>query len=153
MKKIGTWIFGILGVLYLIGVIFGGNESNTSKNNVIGDKPKTLESSVKERDQEVLAKKYNNLPVKQNLSYFITPRNIFVDKIQGVHNKDDFNYYFHINKDTVSAFLRAKINSKGFSEFETDDFEKKLKTEFTNSLPDIKNDYKIVDKHIRIIDL
>jgi len=160
MKKIGTWAFAILVALYLIGAIFGGDESSSSEN------------SENEKSEEVLVKKYSDLPIKQDLSYFVSPQNIAGQVILRIDKSPLSNYekglefgsdrnireeklqnFFNINKYRVNAVATAKINSKGFSEFEIDDFEKKLKEEFTKSIQPIRDTYKNVDKHIRIVNL
>jgi len=173
MKKIGTWIFGILGVLYLIGVIFGGgNESSTSEDSVVMNKSYTSESSATKKHQEVLAKKYTDLPIKQNLSYFVSIKNIAGLVISRIDNsplsayetglefgsdrnirEENLQKAFNIDRYRVNAVVTAKINAKGFSEFEIDDFEKKLKEEFAKTIQPIRDAYKNVDKHIRIVNL
>ena len=159
-KKIGTWIFGILVVLYLIGVMFGGNESSTSEN------------SENEKSEDVLVEKYSNLPIKQDLSYFVSPQNIAgqiilrTDKsplsnyekgleLNGDRNirQEKLNNAFNISRYRVYAVVTAEINSKKITEFEIDDFEKKLKEEFAKSIQPIRDTYKNVDKHIRIVNL
>jgi len=117
-------------------------------------------------------KKYSELPIKKDLSYFVNPQNIAgqiilrTDKSplssyeKGLEFGSDRNIrqekldnFFNINRYRVNAVATAEINSKGFSEFEIDDFEKKLKEEFAKSIQLIRNTYKNVDKHIRIVNL
>ncbi|MCK9477854.1 MAG: hypothetical protein M0R46_18215 [Candidatus Muirbacterium halophilum] len=160
MKKIGTWAFVILVALYLIGAIFGGDESSSSEN------------SENEKSEEVLVKKYSDLPIKQDLSYFVSPQNIAGQIILRTDKSPLSNYekgqefgsdrnireeklqnFLNINKYRVNAVATAEINSKGFSEFEIDDFEKKLKEEFAKSIQPIRDNYKNVNKHIRIVNL
>jgi len=123
-------------------------------------------------DAESSIKKYSELPIKKDLSYFVSPQNIAgqiilrIDKSplsayeKGLEfgsdrniRKEKLQNFFNINKYRVNAVATAKINSKGFSEFEIDDFEKKLKEEFAKSIQSIRNAYKNVDKHIRIVNL
>ncbi len=123
-------------------------------------------------DSENGIKKYSELPIKKDLSYFVSPQNIAgqiilrTDKSplsayeKGQEFASDRNIreeklqnFFNINKYRVNAFATAEVNSKGFSEFEIDDFEKKLKEEFAKSIQSIRNSYKNVDKHIKIVNL
>lgn len=117
-------------------------------------------------------KKYSELPIKNDLSYFVNPQNIVGQVILRTDKSPLSNYekgqefgsgrnireeklqnFLNINKYRVNAVATAEINSKSFSEFEIDDFEKKLKEEFTNSIQSIRNNYKNVNKHIRIVNL
>jgi len=123
-------------------------------------------------DTENNIKKYSELPIKQNLSYFISPKNIaglVISRIDesplsayetGLEFGSDRNIReeklhrdFNIDRYKVNAVAIAEINSKGFSEFEIDDFEKKLKEEFAKTIQPIRNAYKNVDEHIRIVNL
>ena len=117
-------------------------------------------------------KKYSELPIKKNLSYFVNPQNIAgqiilrTDKSplsnyeKGLEfgsdrniRREKLNNFFKINRYRVNAVATAEINAKSFSEFEIDEFEKKLKEEFSKSIQPIRDTYKNVDKHIRIVNL
>jgi len=175
MKKMLKWVFGIVIALYLIGAIFGGDESNSSENN----KNKKSKEVLTKKSEEVLIKKYKDLPIKKDLSYFLTPQNIAGQKILRINNSPLSNYEKglelggkrHIRKEKlyklfnidkyghnkygyrINAVATVEINSTSFSEFEIDDFEQKLKKEFAKSIQPIPDNYKKVVKHIRIVNL
>jgi len=117
-------------------------------------------------------KKYSELPIKKDLSYFETPQNIAGNIMSRLNQmplssyekglefgsnrnirEERFHKVFNIDKYSVNAVGNVQINSKGFNEFEIDDFEKKLKEEFAKSIQHIRDRYKKIDKHIRIINL
>ena len=123
-------------------------------------------------DSENGIKKYSELPIKKNLSYFVNPQNIAGQVIlrieksplsgyeKGLEFGSDRNIreeklqnFFNIDRYRVNAVGTAEINSQGVSEFEIDDFEKKLKEEFAKSINSVRKSYKNTDKHIRIVNL
>ena len=108
---------------------------------------------------------YCNLPIKKDLSYFAEPQNIVGQMVlskdrRGVGYSNDLNMrkkvfdeYFSINKNNISILVNARINSSNFNEFEIDDFETRLQYELDKSFKNIRQNYKKVDNHIRIINL
>lgn len=126
-------------------------------------------------DAEILdnsIKKYSNLPLKKDLSYFSSSQNIVGQVISRIDNsplsgyekglefggnrdirKERFQSFFKINKYKVDVVATARINSKDLNEFEIDGFETKLKEEFAKSIQPIRGSYKNIDKHIRITNL
>jgi len=128
MKK---FILGVLTFLLIIG--FGGCS-----------------------DEKV--QRYSNLPVKNDLSYFLTPKKYVGQFLVSLDKQNnwvyDEDYYFNIDRNQIAAPEKAKINSKDFNQFQIDDFENKLKSEFKKSLNVLREDFnKDVVKHIRIINL
>ena len=158
IKKIGIFAFVIYGILYLIGSIFSDEEKITIKSN---------DKISKNHDI-----KYIDLPIKEDLSYFVNPQNFTGQEILRIEEsplsdyekglefgsdrnirKEKLDNRYFINRYRVNSMAEVEINSSGFSEFEIDDFEKNLKEEFKKVIHDIKNNYKNVDKHIRIVNL
>lgn len=162
MKKIGIGIFVLFVIVRIIGGIISENKTEVS-NDINSKESKKI---------SINHGKYSKLPIKQDLSYFVSPQNIAgqvilrIDKsplsdyekgleFGGKRNirQEKLNDFFIIDRYRVNAVATSEINSKGFSEFEIDDFEKKLKEEFAKSIQSIRNAYKNVDKHIRIVNL
>ncbi|MEN5387712.1 hypothetical protein ABE179_07195 [Aliarcobacter skirrowii] len=160
MKKIVIGILVILGVLYFIG-----------SNEEIAEEKENKSSKVSSAKVSSI-KKYMDLPIKEDLSYFINPRNIAGQVIQRIDNsplsayekglevggkrnirEERLDSLFKIDRRNAIAVALAEIDSSNFSEFEISDFEKKLKEEFSNSIKLIRNNYKKVDNHIRIVNL
>ncbi len=115
---------------------------------------------------------HSDLPVKENLNYFLTPRNISGQRIFKIKKSalsayevgqeagslrniryEKFRDLYNINRTMIISVAYGEIDSTGFNEFEIDDFVVKLKQEFDKSILSIINDYRCVPKHIRIINL
>jgi hypothetical protein len=150
MKKI---LMSTLGTLLMI-VLSG-----------CGDKEQTKEEGLKNSTSPVVTiVKYNELPVKKDLSYFATPKNIIGQYIlhirelaqRGFAEEQIEGYYkgaFNISHKYITAVAQASIDSDGISEFEIDEFKNKLEKEFKKSIDPIKESYKNTDRHIRIKNL
>lgn len=128
-------------------------------------------------------KTYSNLPIKKDLSTFTYPDNILGQFIARMENLSLSNYekglesgsdrnlrqeqissFFNINKDKVTVILSSPLNYKiddinydDFNSFnkttDIDNFEKKLKEEFSIVVPYIKDLHEHSIQHIRVVDL
>lgn len=131
------------------------------------DKPEQLDTSDSSK-----VKEYSELTEKKNLSYFLTPENIagqiilrtlkspLSDYEKGLElgsdrdiRREKLNEFFKINKYNINMVASARINSKDFNEFEMDEFEQNLKKEFFTSMQNIQNNFKDINKHIKIKNL
>ncbi|HFS66941.1 MAG TPA: hypothetical protein ENK67_01865 [Flavobacteriia bacterium] len=152
MKRFGLSLISLLILISLSGCGDKQNEYDTSDSANVSQ--------------------YSDLPTENDLSYFINPKNIagqiilrtMKSPLSGYEKglemgsdrnirKEKLNNFFNIDKYRVNAVATAEINSKDFSEFEIDEFQTKLKTEFKDSLEQITDNYKDVNKHIKITDL